>query len=709
MKGKLGIQIIVGLFAGIFTGVFLGEYAEPLGYIGDAFIGLMQMTVLPYIMVSLLANLGKLNFGQSKPLIVSGIVIELVFMIIGVAMIQLLPVFFPAVESSSFFSTSLIHDQPPINLLDIYIPSNLFGSMAANAVPAVVLFSIIVGISLNFVQGNNGLINAFDVMAEALNNANKIIVKLTPIGLFGIAAHTTGTVDFSQLSLLQVYIIVYCVAVLVMVMLLLPLIVSAVTPIKYGDFLAVPRNTLITMFATGKIVILIPQLIEDTKELLEKYKRRTRETESAAELMIPLAYPFPNLGTLVIMIFVPFAAWFGGVSLGFTENLQFSASVILSSFVAPITGIPFLLDLLKLPNDSFQLFVISTVITDRIRVVLGGMHLFALTIMAIAYTEGVFKVNWIKLSQAFGISLAALFVVLLPLRNQLGKSFTEAHNQYQSFVEMDMVSIRVPVHEGSLMNQVPKNISDIVQRGYLRVGYHRDALPYVFNNVDGFKVGFDVELMNNLAHELDIAIQWVEIPREEISSHLNSGRVDLFVSGLPILLDDIGHLEFTIPYANHTMSFVTLDANRDQFKTIDQVRKTNDLKLAVPGSRFLFTKVSELIPDAEISFIESPREFFTDSLEFDAMVLSAEAGSAWTLVYPRFSVVVPEDRIVQAPVAIALAEGNLELSEFLDSWLELKNRDGTIDQLYEFWILGKGSQIKEQKWSVIKDVLHWVE
>ena len=39
MKGKLGIQILVGLFAGILTGVFLGEYAEPLGYIGDAFVG----------------------------------------------------------------------------------------------------------------------------------------------------------------------------------------------------------------------------------------------------------------------------------------------------------------------------------------------------------------------------------------------------------------------------------------------------------------------------------------------------------------------------------------------------------------------------------------------------------------------------------------------------------------------------------------------
>jgi len=39
---------------------------------------------------------------------------------------------------------------------------------------------------------------------------------------------------------------------------------------------------------------------------------------------------------------------------------------------------------------------------------------------------------------------------------------------------------------------------------------------------------------------------------------------------------------------------------------------------------------------------------------------------------------------------MALAKGNLEVSGFLDSWLELNKHDGTLDELYHFWILWGG-------------------
>ncbi len=40
-------QIVLGLLLGIFTGLFLGEIAAPLSVVGDIFIALLQMTVLP--------------------------------------------------------------------------------------------------------------------------------------------------------------------------------------------------------------------------------------------------------------------------------------------------------------------------------------------------------------------------------------------------------------------------------------------------------------------------------------------------------------------------------------------------------------------------------------------------------------------------------------------------------------------------------------
>jgi hypothetical protein len=40
--------------------------------------------------------------------------------------------------------------------------------------------------------------------------------------------------------------------------------------------------------------------------------------------------------------------------------------------------------------------------------------------------------------------------------------------------------------------------------------------------------------------------------------------------------------------------------------------------------------------------------------------------------------------------------------------VELKRKDGTIQKLYEHWILGKSAQRREARWSVARNVLHWV-
>ena len=40
---------------------------------------------------------------------------------------------------------------------------------------------------------------------------------------------------------------------------------------------------------------------------------------------------------------------------------------------------------------------------------------------------------------------------------------------------------------------------------------------------------------------------------------------------------------------------------------------------------------------------------------------------------------------------------------------ELKRRDNTIDGLYDYWILGRDAENQEPRWSIIRDVLHWVD
>jgi hypothetical protein len=47
--------------------------------------------------------------------------------------------------------------------------------------------------------------------------------------------------------------------------------------------------------------------------------------------------------------------------------------------------------------------------------------------------------------------------------------------------------------------------------------------------------------------------------------------------------------------------------------------------------------------------------------------------------------------------------------DFLNTWIILKKKDDTIERIYDYWILGRGAKKKEPRWSVVRNVLHWVE
>jgi ABC-type amino acid transport substrate-binding protein len=108
--------------------------------------------------------------------------------------------------------------------------------------------------------------------------------------------------------------------------------------------------------------------------------------------------------------------------------------------------------------------------------------------------------------------------------------------------------------------------------------------------------------------------------------------------------------------------------------------------------------------------LDSPREFFTRGKgELDALLYSSEAGSAWTLVYPEYTVAVPRPDVLTVPIACAVARGESEMVIFLSQWIALKKRDGTLESLYDYWILGRPPEHKSARWSVIRDVLGWVD
>jgi ABC-type amino acid transport substrate-binding protein len=120
--------------------------------------------------------------------------------------------------------------------------------------------------------------------------------------------------------------------------------------------------------------------------------------------------------------------------------------------------------------------------------------------------------------------------------------------------------------------------------------------------------------------------------------------------------------------------------------------------------------VEEKFPQVKLIELQSMRDFFEQKGdELDALLTSAEAGAAWTLLYPEYEVVVPLGATETVPVGYAMAYGDDQLNAFMNRWIELKKRDKTIERLYNYWILGQGAAEKEPRWSIIRNVLHWAE
>ncbi len=62
LRFSLSTNILIGMFLGIACGIFFGEKVAFLQVAGNAFIKLLQMTILPYILVSLINGIGGLTF-----------------------------------------------------------------------------------------------------------------------------------------------------------------------------------------------------------------------------------------------------------------------------------------------------------------------------------------------------------------------------------------------------------------------------------------------------------------------------------------------------------------------------------------------------------------------------------------------------------------------------------------------------------------------
>lgn len=711
----LSSKIILGLVCGVLIGLFLGERAAPIGVAGDIFIGLMQMTILPYILVSLIANIGRLSIAESLRLLRVGGGLLLIFLAMGIVALVVIPLSFPELSSGSFFSRSTVEPNVQNGIVEEYLPANPFVSLSQGTVPAIVVFGLFIGVGLIPVARKAEIIRLLDTATDALVHVNKLIIKLTPLGVFAIAAAAAGTKTIEEIARLQTYLLSYSAAVFILTFVILPLMVWAATPFRIRDIFRNFGSTMLLIFVTGKIIVAMPQIIESIERTFRGYLKDSDAGLQDAEVLVPIIYPFPNLGTFVIFAFVPFVAWFVGTPLDAAGYPMFLGATLVVSFASPLVGIPYLLDLLRLPSDMFQLFVISSVYTDRIRVVLGGMHIFALTVLAGAALHGLFRLRWKRVAVFAAVSIGLAVVSIIGVRYTLSGTLKHTPPASSVIAKMQLLEparsparVAQPGPNPLPVDEEESLLERIRRRGILRFGYE-DHPPFCFQNAAGEIVGLDVELMYRFAATLGVKLELVPVARQNLVQQARDDYFDIAGCAFKMTAARSAAHNLSVPYLDLHGAFIVEDYRRHDFKSRSRIAALGLLNVGVASDDEFAGVINDWIPGINAIRLDSVEEYLSgDRPDLDALFTSAEAGAVLTMLNPRYKAVSPSGDIVSLPVAFVVSQSDPKLSQILDNWILLRQKHRLIDRLYEHWILGKSPQQREPRWSVARDVLGWL-
>jgi Na+/H+-dicarboxylate symporter/ABC-type amino acid transport substrate-binding protein len=729
-KRKLALseQVLIALVSGIAAGLFLGELAGALKVVGDTFIKLLQVTVIPYISLSLITGLGSISFDAVKRLAIKGGSILLLLWAITALVVMQLPLAFPDWPSASFFSASLAEESVAPDFLRLFIPSNPFYSYANAIVPAVVVFSILVGVALIGTKDKHAFIEPLSVLLAALVKVLGIITRLTPLGVFALVANTVGTIAIEDLVRLQVFIVLYALIALVVSLWLLPALIATLTPLRFGDVSRALRTPLVTAFAAGSALIVVPMLIEQCKQLIADRKTvepaRRETANSSVEVLIPTVYPFPSSGAVLVLTFVLFAGWYIGSSISPAAYPALIAVGIPSLFAGTLISMPFLLDFVELPNDLFHVFVSIDVITVRFTTLVSVMHYASVGLIGTMAILGKLQFHWLRLLKYVlastllvsvviaGVNVFYTHVLIAPYtKDEVLKSL-----RLQDGVQSATVYGEIP-SERPGDRQQPAGFSEILQRGVLRVCYQPNEYPSAFyNNASPPQlVGFDIAMAHRLAGRRQLALEFYPARDEdEAASSLDAGVCDIYMRSLPVSEGRTLKFGMTIPVYTSSVGLIVRDHRRDEFRDWNPLRAAGDsLHIGLDAARESIALLRDILPEARLmpirDMVEQDRILAADAEGIDAIADMAEEGAAWTVLYPSFNIVVPQPA-VNIPVSYAVARGNSDLLEAINAWLVAEKARGTVGSLYDYWMLGGAVKTERPpRWSVIRDVLGWVD
>lgn len=324
-NGSLVIQIMVGIVAGIVLATLSPSSAESVGFLGGLFVAALKAVapILVFILVaSSIANQKKGTHTNMKPIIVLYLFGTLMAAFTAVAMSFLFPTTLTLVASTNSIAPPEGISEVISSLLFKIVDNPVHALMNGNFI-GILAWAVALGFALH--QASDATKQVFHDMSNGVTLIVRFIIRLAPIGIFGLVANTFAKTGFAALAGYAHLLAVLLGSMAILAFVINPIIVYVKTAENpYPLVLRCVRESGITAFFTRSSAANIPVNMKLCKDL--------NLHEDTYSVSIPLGATINMGGAAITITVLTLAAVH---TLGIEVDL---ATAVLLSIVAAVSA-----------------------------------------------------------------------------------------------------------------------------------------------------------------------------------------------------------------------------------------------------------------------------------------------------------------------------------------------------------------------------------
>ena len=221
-----------------------------------------------------------------------------------------------------------------------------------------------------------------------------------------------------------------------------------------------------------------------------------------------------------------------------------------------------------------------------------------------------------------------------------------------------------------------------VTEGKLTVATSPDFAPYEFYAiVDGEPVmaGFDVALAGYIADYLGLELEIIPMDFDGVLNELASGGVDLGMAGLSPDPKRMDAMDFSEVYYQGGQSFVTTQANKDLFKSLEDTNKA-EYSIGAQNGSIQMDLANTNSPEADIVALVKVTDIVAELLggKLDGAYIETAVAENYASNYPDLAVVL-EVPYESEGSAVGVVKGNEGLLEAVNMAVAAALEDGSMD------------------------------